>query len=123
MGGSDLVVGSRYCRGGKASGWSMTRRLISRTANKLASKLVKLPINDFTSGFRCYSTKYVESVLPKIHSQTYEVQIETIRQAKLLNFCVREVPITFENRKKGKSKLSPNEVLAFSKYIQRVYRQ
>jgi len=123
MDGSDLVVGSRYCRGGKASGWSMTRRLISRTANKLASKLVKLPINDFTSGFRCYSTKYVESVLPKIHSQTYEVQIETIRQAKLLNFCVREVPITFENRKKGKSKLSPNEVLAFSRYIHRVYWQ
>lgn len=117
MEGSDLVVGSRYCAGGKIKGWTTTRLIISKIANKIAQAIIKLPINDYTSGFRCYSKEYIKKALPKLHSQTYEIQIETLRQAKLLGFKVGEKPITFENRKRGKSKLTYNEVATFLKYI------
>lgn len=118
--GYDLVIGSRYCKQGKVKGWKLTRLLISRVANKITRMLIKLPLNDFTSGFRCYSKEYIKKAIPKLHSETYEIQIETIRQAKLQNSKIREIPIVFENRKKGKSKLSLTEIAAFSKYILKV---
>jgi dolichol-phosphate mannosyltransferase len=117
MEGSDLVVGSRYCAGGKIKGWTTSRLVISKIANKIAQTIIKLPINDYTSGFRCYSREYIKKALPKLHSQTYEIQIETLRQAKLLGLKVGERPVTFENRKRGKSKLTPNEIATFLKYI------
>jgi len=118
--GYDLVVGSRYCEGGAAKGWTVFRRITSMVANRLAGSLIQLRVNDFTNGFRCYSKRCVQTVLPKLHSQTYEIQIETIRQAKLHNLKVGEIPITFENRKKGKSKLTISEIVAFSNYIIKV---
>ncbi len=118
--GSDLVIGSRYCVGGEIKGWGITRFLISRIANKIAQTVIRLPISDYTSGFRCYSKEYVEKALPKLHSQTYEIQIETLRQAKLQGSRISEIPITFENRKRGKSKLTANEVATFLKYILKI---
>jgi dolichol-phosphate mannosyltransferase len=118
--GYDVVVGSRYCKGGNVEGWKINRLLISKTANKIARTIIKLPINDYTSGFRCYSKSYVEKAIKYLHSQTYEIQLETIRQAKLQNSKITEVPITFTNRKSGKSKLTFNEILAFSAYTIKV---
>lgn len=114
--GYDIVVGSRYCQGGAVKGWPLTRLAISKVANKITAKLVDLPISDFTSGFRCYSSKYVKKILPNLHSQTYEIQIETLRQAYFKKARITETPITFTNRKKGKSKLTKNEVLGFLLY-------
>ena len=118
--GYDLVVGSRYCKGGEVKGWTVLRRIVSMVANRVAGSLIQLRINDFTNGFRCYSQRCVKNVLPKLHSQTYEIQIETIRQASHHNLKIGEIPITFENRKKGKSKLSLTEIVAFSTYIMKV---
>jgi dolichol-phosphate mannosyltransferase len=115
--GYDIVVGSRYCQGGKVKGWNLTRLMISKIANKITAKLVALPINDFTSGFRCYSRNYIQKILPNLHSQTYEIQIETLRQGCINQAKVIEVPITFTNRKKGKSKLTKNEILSFFLYV------
>jgi len=119
-GGSDLVIGSRYCNDGKVRGWNVTRLLISKVANKITGNVIRLHLNDFTSGFRCYSKGYLTKALPHLHSETYEIQIETLRQAKLQNSKIGELPIVFENRKKGKSKLSLTEIAAFSKYIIKV---
>jgi dolichol-phosphate mannosyltransferase len=118
--GCDLVIGSRYCNEGKVKGWKFTRILISKVANKLTGLLIKLPLNDFTSGFRCYSKEYIVKALPQLHSETYEIQIETLRQAKLQDSKIGEMPIIFENRKRGKSKLTITEITAFSKYILKV---
>lgn len=115
--GCDLVVGSRYCQGGRIIGWHRVRWLISRVANFIASLTVRTRLHDCTSGFRCYSRKYVKTVLPDLHSQTYEIQIETVKQARLRGFCVEEIPIVFENRKKGKSKLTRAEFQGFLSYI------
>ncbi len=118
--GYDLVVGSRYCNGGVAKGWTILRRITSIVANRMAGALIQVGLSDFTTGFRCYSQVCIKRVLPQLHSQTYEIQIETIRQAKLHHLKVGEIPIVFENRKKGKSKLSFSEIVAFSKYILKV---
>jgi len=115
--GSDLIIGSRYCKGGKIIGWHQIRLIISRLANILASATVRMRIHDCTSGLRCYSKEYVKTVLSSLHSQTYEIQIETIKQARLQGFEVKEIPITFVNRKRGKSKLTMAEFKCFFFYI------
>ena len=114
--GNDLVIGSRYVKGGALKNWPLKRRLISRCANVIAALVIGRRIKDCTSGFRCYSREYVEKVLPALHSTTYEIQIETLRQGKLDGFKIKEIPITFVDRKKGKSKLSEDEIVAFLTY-------
>lgn len=113
----DLVVGSRYCKSGSTRDWSIIRLAVSKIANLLTKLRINAKISDYTSGMRCYSTRLVKGIINHLHSRTYEIQIETIRQANLRNFRIREVPITFVNRKKGKSKLSINEVKDFFSYI------
>ncbi len=115
--GKGLAIGSRYRRGGKIENWSLFRLITSRIANLIASSVVKAPIRDYTSGLRCYSTKLVRTIVNDLHCQTYEIQIETIRQSHQRGFCISEVPMTFMNRKKGKSKLSFNEIAQFLSYI------
>lgn len=120
--GCGIVVGSRYCQGGKTVGWSRTRKLVSRTANFVAKSVVDLELDDCTSGFRCYSTEFLSAALGSLHCQTYEIQIETLRQAFSRGFKVAEVPITFVNRKRGKSKLTSTEVQGYTSYILRAMR-
>ena len=115
--GYDLVIGSRYIQRGRVNGWSLRRSFISRLANVIAAITVGARLHDCTSGFRCYSKRYVEHVLPSLHSQTYEIQIETIKQARLTGFKIKEIPITFVNRKFGKSKLTTVEFRAFITYV------
>lgn len=115
--GYDLVIGSRYKKEGKVIGSHFIRRVLSRLANLIAAATVGSKIHDCTSGFRCYSRNYVENVLHELHSQTYEIQIETLKQARLHEFYVKEIPITFVNRKRGKSKLTVFEFQAFLAYV------
>jgi dolichol-phosphate mannosyltransferase len=115
--GYDLVIGSRYVKGGGTSDWGIFRMAVSKIANLITRVRIDANISDFTSGMRCYSTKLVKSMINDLHSHTYEIQIETIRQANQRKFKIREVPITFMNRKKGKSKLSVNEIKDFLSYI------
>lgn len=115
--GFSLVIGSRYCRGGYIVNWSVLRFAISKIANLIAALVVGAKISDYTSGLRCYSMGLIRSIIGDLHSQTYEIQIETIRQARIRKFRVGETPIIFINRKKGKSKLTINEVKQFFSYI------
>jgi dolichol-phosphate mannosyltransferase len=111
-----IVIGSRYVKGGKISGWPFSRKIISKTANYIARASLGLKLKDCTSGFRCYSTKFLNESISSLHSQTYEIQIETVRQASLKKFNVKETPIVFVNRKRGKSKLSWTEVKSYLSY-------
>jgi dolichol-phosphate mannosyltransferase len=115
--GCGIVIGSRYCKGGKIDGWPFTRKIISRAANIVAKFLMDLKPRDCTSGFRCYSTAFLKVAIGSLHSQTYEIQIETVRQALSRGFSVKEVPILFVNRKLGKSKLSLTEIQSYASYI------
>lgn len=115
--GADLVVGSRYVHGGGARDWSIGRLAISKVANLITKLRIDAKVSDYTSGMRCYSTRLVRGIINDLHSQTYEIQIETIRQANARGSKIQEVPILFVNRKKGKSKLSKNEIRDFLSYI------
>jgi len=114
--GHALVIGSRYCQGGGTRNWSIFRFTISKIANLIASFRIGVHIRDYTSGFRCYSLNAIRNIIGDLHSQTYEIQIETIRQTHLRSLRIAETPIIFVNRKKGKSKLSLNEIKQFIKY-------
>jgi dolichol-phosphate mannosyltransferase len=118
--GKGLAIGSRYCKDGRIENWSLLRLVTSHIANLVASILVKAKIHDYTSGLRCYSTNLVRSMVGDLHSETYEIQIETIRQARNRRYDVREVPMTFVNRKKGKSKLTFTEVQSFLIHIAKI---
>lgn len=111
-----VVIGSRYCKGGKTHGWPFTRKIVSRVANFIAQNSLGLNLHDCTSGFRCYSTDFLKEAISNLHSQTYEIQIETIRQAVLNDFRVKETPILFINRKRGKSKLTLTEIKSYLTY-------
>jgi dolichol-phosphate mannosyltransferase len=114
-----IVIGSRYIKGGSITNWPFTRKIISRLANFVAKSSLGLKPQDCTSGFRCYSAGFLSATIGNLHSHTYEIQIETVRQAHLRNFSVRETPILFVNRKSGKSKLSWIEIHSYITYILR----
>ncbi|MCL5949221.1 MAG: polyprenol monophosphomannose synthase [Candidatus Bathyarchaeota archaeon] len=111
-----IVIGSRYVKGGRIAGWPFTRKIISKTANLIARTSLGLKLKDCTSGYRCYSTEFLKEAIGNLHSHTYEIQIETVRQAALRKFNVKETPILFVNRKRGKSKLSWTEIKSYLSY-------
>ena len=111
-----IVIGSRYCKGGQTVGWPFTRRFVSRVANLLARSAAGLKLNDCTSGFRCYSTEFLKSFTQNLRSQSYEIQIEILRKALSSGLEIREIPISFVNRKRGRSKLSSAELWGYISY-------
>ncbi len=103
----DLVIGSRYIRGGGTPNWSLLRRFVSGGGNIYARMLLGLPIKDATSGYRCYHTKVLAALdLGAVRSQGYAFQVEMAYQTLKHGFSVREVPIIFVDRRVGKSKMS-----------------
>jgi dolichol-phosphate mannosyltransferase len=115
---ADLVVGSRYTPGGRIENWNAIRRLISLSANSLARRLLALPVQDITSGFRVYSRSLVGMILSNAACGGYEFQVETIWLAAAHRYSIAEVPIAFIERKVGESKLAtPEEALKFARFV------
>jgi dolichol-phosphate mannosyltransferase len=106
-----LAIGSRWIPGGAVVGWGPARFVLSRGANWYTRAILRLPVRDATSGFRCYTRELVERIdLKSVVSQGYSFQIEMVYRALKLGFRVAEVPIRFEDRTLGKSKVSRGEV-------------
>ena len=106
-----LAVGSRYMRGGQVVGWPAHRRLLSWGANFYCRMLLALKVRDCTSGFRCYTRDLLSSIkLDEVVSQGYSFQIEMVHRTVRLGYPVVEVPIRFEDRIAGASKVSQGEI-------------
>jgi glycosyltransferase involved in cell wall biosynthesis len=106
-----LAIGSRYVRGGVIEGWPAHRWLLSWAANVYCRFLLGLSTRDCTSGFRCYTRDLLLQVgLDKVVSQGYSFQIEMVHRTKRLGYPIVEVPIRFEDRVAGASKVSRGEV-------------
>lgn len=104
---ADLVLGSRYIKGGKIVNWNLGRRLVSRLGNLYAKSILKLPISDLTSGYKCFKRRTLELLnLKNIRSDGYSFQIELTYLANKQGFKIKEIPITFTERSNGKSKFS-----------------
>ncbi len=107
--GHDLVVGSRYTRGGKVVNWPWDRIFISKGGALYTRIITWMPVHDPTAGFVCYKRKVLATIpLDKVHFVGYAFQIEMKYRAWKLGFKIGEVPITFKDRKEGVSKMSGN---------------
>ncbi len=103
---ADLVIGSRYVKGGCTVGWGFKRRMLSRGANLYTRMVLSSGIRDNTAGFRCFRTKALAQLdLGAISAQGYAFQIEMAFRMVRAGFKVREVPIHFVDRRVGKSKM------------------
>ena len=104
---ADLVLGSRYVEGGGTVNWGIARQLLSKGGSLYARTILGLPIRDLTGGFKCFRREVLERLdLPSVRSTGYAFQIELTYRAIKRGFRVVEVPITFVDRRVGKSKMS-----------------
>ena len=103
----DLVLGSRYISGVNVVNWPMSRLLLSYFANMYTRIITGLPVRDATGGFKCFRKEVLGSIdFNKIKSNGYAFQIEMTYKAWKKGFKIGEIPITFVDRVKGKSKMS-----------------
>jgi dolichol-phosphate mannosyltransferase len=106
-GAADLVIGSRYVQGGRVLDWGVGRRLISRLGSLFARVVLRLGPHDLTGGFKAWRATTLASIpFGGVHAGGYVFQIEMTHRAARLGARVREVPITFQDRRVGHSKMS-----------------
>lgn len=105
-GGADLAIGSRYVAGGGVEDWPASRRFISRAGSAYARRVLGVPVQDLTGGFKCFRREVLEAIdFASVESKGYSFQIEMTYRAVKRGFKVVEVPITFRDRLKGTSKM------------------
>jgi dolichol-phosphate mannosyltransferase len=109
-----LGLGSRYVPGGGVTGaWGAPRKFLSWGANVYCRALLGLNIHDCTSGYRCYTRRLLEEIdLDRVISDGYSFQIEMVYLATLKGYRVTEVPILFEDRIAGASKVTRGEIVS-----------
>jgi dolichol-phosphate mannosyltransferase len=106
-GAADLVIGSRYVPGGTLRNWAMHRVMLSAFANRYVRAITRLPVHDCTSGLRCWRRELLERLpLGSIRSDGYAFQVEMTWEAARAGGRIAEVPITFVERREGRSKMS-----------------
>ena len=106
-GGADLAIGSRYCNGISVINWPIGRVIMSYYASAYVRTVLRMKVYDTTAGFKCYSRKVLETIdFDRIKMHGYGFQIEMKYNAYKLGFKIVEVPIIFEDRKEGTSKMS-----------------
>src|SRR5207244_8699500 len=104
---ADVVLGSRYVEGGGTVNWGLGRRLLSKGGSLYARIILGLQVRDLTGGFKCFRREVLERLdLPSVHSTGYAFQIELTYRAVKRGFRIVEVPITFADRRVGKSKMN-----------------
>jgi dolichol-phosphate mannosyltransferase len=109
---SDLVLGSRYVKGGSVRNWGIVRKIISRGGSAYARTVLRVNVHDLTGGFKCVRRAVLETIdLASLRADGYVFQIEVTYRAIQSGFDVREVPIVFVDRAVGASKMSWNIAL------------
>lgn len=104
---SDVVLGSRYINGVRVLNWPMRRLLLSYFASVYTRIITGLPVKDATGGFKCFRIDVLKAIdLDRIKSNGYSFQIEMTFKAYKKGFRIKEIPIVFMDRVKGKSKMS-----------------
>lgn len=103
----DLVIGSRYIKGGGVENWEPWRYMLSKYGNIYARMLTGLPVQDLTAGFVCFKRDLLDKIdLDAIGSGGYAYQIEFKFHCVKQGATIKEIPIIFKNRREGESKMS-----------------
>jgi dolichol-phosphate mannosyltransferase len=106
-GGADLALGSRYVAGGQIAAWSLPRRATSQGGCWYARKVLGIDVRDLTGGFKCFAAEVLEAIdLGSVRSSGYAFQVELTYRALCAGFRVQEIPISFHDRERGRSKMS-----------------
>jgi dolichol-phosphate mannosyltransferase len=109
---ADVAIGSRYVAGGAIDGWPRHRRIMSRLINGLSRSLLQLPIHDTSGAFRAYRVAKLRQLdLDGIRSTGYAYLEEILWHLARIDACFVEVPITFHERRAGRSKISLREAV------------
>ncbi len=104
---ADVVLGSRYVKGGGVKNWGLSRKFLSRGGSIFSRAMLGLPVNDCTGGFRCYRREVLETLdLDRINSQGFGFQVEMLHECNKKGFKIKEIPIVFPDRAEGSSKMS-----------------
>jgi dolichol-phosphate mannosyltransferase len=112
MAKNDVMIGSRYVRGGGTENWPLSRRAISMAVNTLSRILMRLPARDVTGGYRCYRVaKLKEARLEKVISRGYSFQEEVLYRCRRAGCRIGETPIVFADRRAGATKVNTREVV------------
>jgi dolichol-phosphate mannosyltransferase len=107
LGNADLVIGSRYVEGGRLVNWSRFRELLSKAGNVYARAWLGFDVRDSTSGFRAYRCETLAALdLETVRAEGYSFQIEMAYRIHRKGGRIAEIPITFTERRHGRSKLS-----------------
>ena len=118
----DVVIGSRYVPGGGTRYCTWKRIMLSRTANAVARTLLGLQAKDATAGFRLYHRRVLESIpLDEIFSSGYSFLVEMLFMCQRRGWDIGEVPIIFEDRRKGATKISRDEGLKAQYTVLRLF--
>jgi dolichol-phosphate mannosyltransferase len=118
--GADLVLGSRYVEGGGTRNWGLGRRVMSRGGSIYARTILGIGIHDTTAGYKCFRRRVLETLdLNAVHSTGYAFQIELTYRTLKAGFRIEELPIVFEDRRVGQSKMSRR---IFLEAVQMVWR-
>jgi dolichol-phosphate mannosyltransferase len=105
--GADVAIGSRYVKGGDIPHWPLVRRALSRIGNVYSSTVLGLGVSDVTSGFRAYRASVLQSIdVSQTKATGYGFQVELAYRAHRQGAKIVEVPITFNDRVRGESKMS-----------------
>jgi dolichol-phosphate mannosyltransferase len=120
---ADLVLGSRYVPGGGVRDWGLVRRVISRGGGWYARMILGVEVRDLTGGFKCIRREVLEAIdLDSVRADGYVFQIEVTYRALMAGFTVKEVPIVFQDRTVGASKMSPRIALEAMWLVPRLRR-
>jgi dolichol-phosphate mannosyltransferase len=119
---ADVALGSRYCTGGKIDGWPLHRRVLSRWMNGLSGLALRLPIRDTSGAFRAYRIAVLKKLdLANIRSTGYSYLEEILWHLHHAGARFVEVPITFRERRAGRSKINLGEAIAKMSMLLRLY--
>ena len=117
----DIVIGSRYVEGGSISGWPFHRKVASWLASAFGRLWLGLSFRDVTSGFVAFRKEAVAPLLPSLEPKGFKLLLEILARARTAR--VLEVPISFVDRRHGRSKFSGGEVVAFLRLCLRLRRR
>lgn len=124
QGGADMVVGSRYLSGSRIDGWSWRRRAWSKLSNRLIRMVLRVPMTDFTNGYRLYSPRAVEHLASAPLRETgYITLSEWAYALHAADLRIAEVPTAFINRRYGTSNMSAGEALNALRGLVRMKRR
>lgn len=119
----DVCIGSRYVKGGKCVGWPFRRWLISKCGGIFIRMVTGMPLRDPTGGFKCFRKEVFDKVdLDEVQSNGYSFMLEVNHRLWMAGCKIREIPITFSERRAGYSKISGAIAVESFKMVFRLWR-